>query len=126
MVKDRTVMLRLEIGKDDVFDYVYGVLPAPDWRERFANDLAKDLPRVPFAEDFHAFARAGRALAALHLGYETCEEYPLETVFSGPDEPRPEHFRIGERAMHFTDDARTTLRINDHISLRGIPAEAHE
>ena len=58
------------IDKDDVFDYVYGVLHAPDWRECFANDLVKDLPRVPFAEGLHAFARAGRALAALHLGYE--------------------------------------------------------
>ena len=113
------------IGKDDVFDYVYGVLHAPAYRERFANDLAKELPRVPFAGDFHAFARAGRALAALHLGYETCDEYPLETVFAGPGEPRPEHFRIAERAMRFVDDERTALRINEHVSLTGIPAEAH-
>ena len=113
------------IGKDDVFDYVYGVLHAPAYRERFANDLAKELPRVPFAENFHAFARAGRALAALHLGYETCDEYPLETVFAGSGEPRPEHFRIAERAMRFADDERTTLRINEHVSLTGIPAEAH-
>ena len=113
------------IGKDDVFDYVYGVLHAPAYRERFANDLAKELPRVPFAEDFQAFARAGRALAALHLGYETCDEYPLETVFAGSGEPRPEHFRIAERAMRFTDDERTTLRVNEHVSLAGIPAEAH-
>ena len=113
------------IGKDDIFDYVYGVLHAPTYRERFANDLAKELPRVPFAEDFHAFARAGRALAALHLGHETCDEYPLETVFAGSGEPRPEHFRIAERAMRFADDERTTLRINEHVTLAGIPAEAH-
>ena len=113
------------IGKDDVFDYVYGVLHAPAYRERFANDLAKELPRVPFAEDFHAFARAGRALAALHLGYETCAEYPLEIVFAGSGEPRPEHSRIADRPMRFADDERTALRINDHVTLRGIPAEAH-
>ena len=113
------------IGKDDVFDYVYGVLHAPDWRERFANDLAKDLPRVPLAADFHAFAEAGRQLAALHLDYETCTEFPLETVFSGSGEPRPEHFRIGERAMRFDDDEKTILRVNEHVSLRGIPPEAH-
>ena len=113
------------IGKDDIFDYAYGVLHAPAYRERFANDLAKELPRVPFAEDFHAFARAGRALAALHLGYETCDEYPLETVFAGSGEPRPEHFRISERAMRFADDERTALRINEHVTLAGIPAEAH-
>ena len=112
------------IGKDDIFEYVYGVLHAPDWRERFANDLAKELPRIPFAADFHAFAEAGRQLAELHLGYEACEEYPLETVFAHPGEPRSEHFLIGDRAMRLDDD-RTVLRINEHVSLRGIPPEAH-
>ena len=38
------------ISKDDVSDYIYGVLHAPDWRGRFADDLFKELPRVPFAE----------------------------------------------------------------------------
>ena len=113
------------IGKDDVFGYVYGVLHAPDWRERFANDLAKDLPRVPLATDFYAFAEAGRALAALHLGHEACAEYPMETVFSGSGEPRSEHFRLGERAMRFDDDEKTILRVNEHVSLRGIPPQAH-
>ena len=68
------------ITKDAIFDYVYGVLHAPAYRERFANDLAKALPRIPMAADFGAFAEAGRDLAALHLGYETCAEYPLEIV----------------------------------------------
>ncbi len=113
------------IDKDDVFDYIYGVLHAPDWRGRFAADLVKELPRAPFAEDFRTFARAGRALAALHLGYETCEEHPLETVFTQSGEPQPEHFRIGAQAMRFADDDKTVLRINEYVSLHGIPAEAH-
>ena len=113
------------IDKDDIFDYIYGVLHAPDWRERFADDLVKELPRVPFAEDFYTFARAGRALTALHLGYETCEEYPLETVFSHSGEPQPEHFRIGAQAMRFAADDKTILRVNEYVSLHGIPAEAH-
>ena len=59
------------IEKDAIFDYVYGVLHAPEYRERFANDLSKDLPRVPLATEFHAFATAGRELAALHLAMRT-------------------------------------------------------
>ena len=113
------------INKDAVFDYVYGILHASGYRERFANDLAKELPRIPFAPDFHAFAEAGRALSELHLSYETCEEYPLDITFSLPGEPRPQHFRIGERAMRFEDDEKTVLRVNEHVSLRGIPAVAH-
>ena len=114
------------ITKDGIFDYVYGILHAPDYRRRFANDLAKDLPRVPLAADFHAFAAAGRALAELHLGYETCQEYPLNVEFTQPGEPKPEHYRIGERAMRFADDDKTVLIVNDFIRLHGIPATAHQ
>ena len=114
------------ITKDAIFDYVYGVLHAPGYRERFADDLTKELPRVPFAPDFHAFAEAGRELAELHLGYETCAEYPLEVAFTGEGSPRPEHFRIGARAMRFADDEKAVLVVNDHIRLEETPPEAHE
>ena len=113
------------ITKDAIFDYVYGVLHASAYRERFANDLAKELPRIPLAPDFHAFAKAGRELAELHLGYETCEEYSLEVAFAHSGDPRPSHFRIGDRAMRFADDEKTVLAVNEHVSLRGIPASAH-
>ena len=113
------------ITKDMIFDYVYGVLHAPSYRERFANDLSKGLPRIPFAPDFHAFAEAGNALASLHLGYETCEQYPLEIVFTGDGDPQTEHFRLGPKAMDFEDDAKTALIVNDYVKLVGIPEEAH-
>ena len=113
------------ITKDSLFDYAYGVLHAADFRDRFANDLAKDLPRIPLAADFHAFAEAGRALAALHLGYETGPEYPLELEFSGEGAPRPEDLRLGARAMRFLDAGRSILRVNDLATLRGVPPEAH-
>ena len=102
----------------------FGVLHASDYRARFANDLAKQLPRVPMADDFHAFAEAGKALAVLHLGYETCDEYPLTTE-AKIESPTAEHYRIDSRKMRYADDDRTSLIVNDHIRLSGIPAEAH-
>ena len=115
------------ISKDDIFDYVYGILHAPAYRERFANDLSKALPRIPMAPDFHAFAKAGRDLAALHLGYETCEEYPLELIASPASGLQPRHFQLGTRAMRFADkEERTVLVVNEHVRLAGIPPEAHE
>ena len=114
------------IAKDDIFHYIYGILHAPEFRHRFSNDLAKALPRIPFAPDFNGFAQAGRELAALHLGYETCEEYPLETVFSGQGEMGSEHFRIGTKQMRFANGNRSVLALNDLVRLDGIPAEAHE
>ena len=118
------------ITKDDLFDYIYGILHAPSYREQFANDLSKMIPRIPFAPDFRAFAEAGRLLADLHLNYETCEQYPdLKVEPVTPSllwEPEPEHFRLGTRAMRFADkESKTTLIINEHVCLSGIPEEAH-
>ena len=113
------------ITKDAIFDYVYGVLHAPSYREEYANDLSKMLPRIPYAPDFHAFAEAGQALADLHLGYETCDHYPLEVVFAHKGEPQPRHFRLTDKAMRFGGNENTTLIINEHVSLSGIPQEAH-
>ena len=118
------------ITKDDIFDYVYGVLHAPSYREQFANDLSKMIPRIPYAPDFHAFAEAGKSLADLHLNYETCEQYPdLSVEPLKPSllwEEKPEHFRLGTRAMRFANkQERTTLIINEHVCVSGIPEEAH-
>ena len=67
-----------KISKEDIFYYVYGILHSPEYKNRFESDLKKMLPRIPFAEDFWAFSKAGRALAKWHLNYETVEPYPLK------------------------------------------------
>ena len=118
------------ITKDDIFDYVYGVLHAPSYREQFANDLSKMIPRIPYAPDFRTFAEAGKALTDLHLNYETCQQYPdLKVEPITPSllwEEKPEHFLLGKRAMRFADkQERTTLIINEHVCVSGIPEEAH-
>ncbi len=112
-----------KISRNAIFDYIYGVLHAPDFRERFANDLAKELPRIPFADDFHAFRDAGKALAHLHLGYETCRKHPLEVTSQGQDSAS--RYRLGTRKMRYKDDAKSILAINDVTELRDIPPEAH-
>ena len=114
------------ITKDEIFDHIYGVLHSPLYRERFANDLAKGLPRVPMAPTFEAFAEAGRKLVELHIGYETCDTYPLQVESDSPAEPAPEHYRIGSRAMRFADAERTVLVVNDHIRISGVPPQAHK
>ncbi|GHU35954.1 hypothetical protein FACS1894172_18350 [Spirochaetia bacterium] len=67
------------VTKEDIFYYVYGFLHSPDYRTKFANDLKKMLPRLPLVDtpkDFWTFSKAGRALADLHLNYETVPPYP--------------------------------------------------
>ena len=114
------------INKDSIFYYIYGVLHEESYRERFANDLAKGLPRIPMASDFCAFADAGRALAELHLDYETCEEYSLQTETMQSRMLREELYRITERKMRFADENKTSLIVNDYVKLTGIPSEAHK
>ena len=66
------------VTKEDIFYYVYGFLHSQDYRETFASDLKKMLPKLPLVEDvkdFWAFSKAGRQLADLHLNYETVPAY---------------------------------------------------
>ena len=114
------------ITKDTIFDYVYGILHDSMYRERFVSDLTKGLPRIPMASEFYAFADAGRTLAKLHLDYETCEEYPLQTEKIHTRMLREELYRITEHKMRFADKNKTSLIVNDYIKLTGIPSEAHK
>ena len=118
------------ITKDDLFNYVYGILHAPSYREQFANDLSKMLPRIPYAPDFRAFADAGEALAELHVNYESCEKYPhLKVAPRKLDlfwEEKPEHFLLGTKSMKYKNkDTKDVLFINEYVQIEGIPAEAH-
>ncbi|MFM7794296.1 MAG: type ISP restriction/modification enzyme, partial [Microcystis panniformis] len=65
------------LTKEDIFYYVYGILHSPEYKTRFAADLKKMLPRIPYAQEFWAFSKAGKELAYWHLNYETIEPYPL-------------------------------------------------
>ena len=125
------------ITKDDIWEYLYGVMHAPDWRERYRNDLQRNLPRVPLAADFEAFRAAGRELMDLHINYETCPEYEgADVLVEGfPDQgDDPEAYRI-KKKMRWNrvkgedgkwKDDRTELHINDRCRLVGIPERAQE
>lgn len=118
-----------QINKEDVFYYVYGLLHSPDYRERYADNLNKELPRIPrvkIAADFWAFSQAGRKLAELHLNYETVEPYPLSIESSGKltdADYRVEKMKYGKTGK---DKDLTTLHYNDKITLTGIPLEAYD
>lgn len=105
------------ITKDEIFNYIYALLHHPEYRERYADNLKRELPRIPFAPDFAAFAAAGKDLARIHVNYESLAPWPLEEEIS-KDVPYSE--RVTK--MKLSAD-KTSLQINDSITLRAIPPE---
>ena len=109
-----------KITKWQIFHYVYGLLHHPDYRTRYEANLKRELPRIPFAPDFHGFATAGEKLATLHLDYEKQPEYPLKRV-EMPGAPLD--WRVVK--MKLSKD-KTQLVYNDFLTLAGIPPETSE
>ena len=85
------------VTKDDIFFYVYGLLHSPEYRETYAADLKKMLPRIPLVEDPWPFVEAGRKLSELHLGYESVTPYPLDGLDAQPPAGRTPTTSIGCR-----------------------------
>ena len=118
------------ISKEDIFYYVYRVLHSPEYRRRFENNLKKELPRIPLAKDFKAFMNAGRALADLHLNYESAERYPLEEVGDSENPGRTEKMRYPNKVKDPETGKkvpdRTVLQVAEHLTVRGIPLRAYD
>jgi predicted helicase len=112
------------VTKEDIFYYVYGFLHSKEYRETFANDLKKMLPRLPLLEnvkDFWAFSKAGSQLTELHLNYETVAPAPDVTV-SGDD---GKTYKVDK--MRFPKkDQKDTINYNSKITISNIPAKAYE
>ncbi len=112
------------VTKEDVFYYVYGFLHSPEYKELFANDLKKMLPRLPLVEDvkdFWAFSKAGRKLADLHVNYETVPAYDGVKVTGAESK-----FFTVEKMRFPKKDQKETINYNSKITIDNIPAEAYQ
>jgi predicted helicase len=112
------------VAKEDLFYYVYGFLHCPEYREMFANDLKKMLPRLPLVEDvrdFWKFSKAGRALAELHINYEAVPAYDGVQVKGAESE-----FYTVTKMRFPKKDQKDTIVYNSKIAISNIPAEAYE
>jgi predicted helicase len=109
-----------QITKWDIFHYVYGILHHPVYREKYAANLKRELPRLPLAPNFWDFVTAGKKLADLHLNYEQQPEYPLK-LMDQPDMPL--NWRVDK--MKLSRDKRQII-YNDSLTIGGIPPEAFE
>jgi len=106
------------IAKLDIFHYVYALLHHVEYRTRYAANLKRELPRIPFAPDFAAYARIGCELMKLHIDYEKQLEYPLQRTETGKLDWRVEKMALSKD--------KTQLKYNSFLSLSGIPPEVYE
>jgi len=134
LAKFRTHYKDDSISKWDIFHYIYAVLHHPAYRERYANNLKRELPRIPFVppplplpacregkgEGFWAFTKAGERLAEIHVFYEEQPEYPLRMVEKpgAPLDWRVEKMKLSKDKTH--------IIYNDFLTLDGIPSETFE
>ncbi|HEO1791185.1 TPA: DEAD/DEAH box helicase [Acinetobacter baumannii] len=119
-----------QITKEDIFYYTYGLLHSEEYRTRYADNLTKELPRIPCvkkAEDFWAFSKAGRDLAHWHLNYETVEPYKatLDTGSTPYSQLTAEDFYV-EKMKFAKKGEKGTVVYNKRITIKNIPLEAYD
>ncbi|WP_419737602.1 DEAD/DEAH box helicase [Ruegeria sp.] len=129
-----------EVSKEDLFYYIYGLLHSPDYRVRFKNNLAKQLPRIPAVksfDDFAVFRDAGRALGDLHVNFESVDPYMVtfkegdhRLISETQDDPvafyRVKHTNKWKWGGKGKEKDLTTVIYNDNITLQNIPLEAYD
>jgi len=122
---------------------------------RYADNLGKELPRIPAVKtfaDFRAFSQAGRELAHWHLEHETVACHPEVVVFCGKEEglycpsssaPATAEeatgmsplliYRVTKMKLGKTKDAsgksvndESTVIYNECITLKNIPLAAYD
>ena len=122
------------ITEDDLFYYIYGILHSEDYRTRYANNLMKELPRIPRVatyEQFMAFVEAGQELARLHVHFEDVAPYvgvKFEYTKVGQPSYRVTQMKWGKIKGKTGNAAKdkTTLIYNDWITVKNVPLEAQE
>lgn len=120
----------IEINKEDLFYYIYGLLHSQEYKNRYQNDFKKMLPRIPLLRDFWNYSNTGRKLAELHINYESVRPFDLKEVLS-ENSPKKENslYAVSEQGMRFgkngKEEDRTTIIYNSFLTLSGIPLDAY-
>lgn len=113
-----------DVTKWDIFHYVYGILHHPQYRERYAENLKRDLPHIPFlhtAEAFFTCVNIGKQLMDLHINYEQAKEYKkLDWI-----ETKGVPLSYTVEKMRLSTDKRVVV-VNESLRLGPVPPECFE
>ncbi len=112
-----------QVTKWNIFHYAYALLHHPQYRERYAENLKRELPRIPLLNNRAAFetcVRIGKLLMELHLHYEQIAEYPLKWI---ENRDIPVNWRVEK--MRLTPNKEAVV-VNEWLTLAGIPQECFQ
>lgn len=121
------------IDKESIFYYCYGILHHPEYLNEYADNLSKELPRIPRVksrEAFWAIHNIGRTLGEWHVGYEQFDykRAPDIVVDAKGKTLKDEHYRVEKMRYGKTDGAKdlSTIHYNEFVTVRNIPARAYD
>lgn len=110
------------ITKEAIFHYIYGMLHDPIYREKYAQNLKREFPRIPFYADFWRWADWGKELMDLHIGYEQVQGFMLKRVDQADEKSRKAG--VAPKAMLKADKVSGAIMLDSETTLSGIPPEA--
>jgi predicted helicase len=110
------------ITKDAMFNYVYGILYDPIYREKYGQNLKREFPRIPFYADFWEWAEWGEKLMALHIGYETVKPWKLKRM--DVSDERSKKAELSPKPVLKADKDNGIIVVDSETQLTGIPLEA--
>ncbi|WP_337442979.1 type ISP restriction/modification enzyme [Alkalibacillus haloalkaliphilus] len=109
------------LSTDDIFYYTYAVLHSKDYREKYDNDLRKQLPRIPKLKNKEKYVDIGRKLAHLHLNYESVSPYDGVKI-EGKKTPS---YKV-TKMKHPRRDMLDKIIFNEDITITNIPEKAYQ
>lgn len=112
---------KASVTKDAIFAYCYAVLHDPLYREKYALNLKREFPRIPFYDDFSQWARWGRQLLDLHMGYEQAQPFKFTRI----DTPSLKRAKGSHPKPKLKSDPdKGLIDVDEDTQLTGIPGEA--
>jgi predicted helicase len=110
------------ITKEAIFHYVYAVLHDPIYREKYAVNLKREFPRIPFYADFWCWADWGKALMDLHIGFESVA--PAKLVRADRADEKARNAGQRPKALLKADKTAGIITLDSETILSGVPKSA--
>ena len=120
---------KLGLNLDDTFSYVYGLLNSKEYQEKYANDLKKDLARIPIVKNREKYVEIGYKLMDLHLNYEEVLVYDgVEITPLVNPSYKVTKMRFAKKRDENGKSVNdlSTIIFNSDITISNIPEKAYE